>query len=531
MLRAQGLPPVPVPPGNPLLPERIVLGKILFFEEQISGDNTTACATCHMPEAGGGDPRVASPLNTHPGPDGILSTEDDIQGSRGVVHCDSNQRFSPDGFFFPKAQVTPRKAPSAIGAAWDPELFWDGRAGGVFLDPVSQAVALPSGAALESQAVGPPVSGEMGCDGNSMAAVTAKLTGLRPLRLATNLPVDVAAALQAHPTYPDLFAAAFGDPAITPARFAMAVASYERTLVPDQTPFDAFQAGNTAALTADQQAGLALFMGAAACNQCHTPPLFTDHTFRNIGVRPVAEDTGRFAVTGNPADLGRFKVPGLRNAALRAPYFHNGSEPSLAAVILFYGFGGNFNENLDPLITPIGFTPLEINQLDDFLTNGLLDPRVALALPPFDRPTLNSERPANPVLFGAGMPGSGGLEPVMVAPIPPVIGASRFELGLARALGGALAVLAVAGQPAIPSTTWLAAPIHLAIDSSTFFLPVILGGTPGLPGAGFGSVAVEVPDDPALAGRSLAVQWGVLDPGLPASFAVSGAAILTFFAP
>ena len=75
------LPPVPVPPENPITESKRVLGKILFFEEQISTSNVVSCATCHVPASGGADPRVAA----HPGLDGIVGTPDDIQGSPGVV--------------------------------------------------------------------------------------------------------------------------------------------------------------------------------------------------------------------------------------------------------------------------------------------------------------------------------------------------------------------------------------------------------------------------------------------------------------
>ena len=86
------LPPPPVPFENPLTPEKVVLGKILFWDEQLSSDDSTACGTCHQPEFGGSDPRAADAL--HPGPDGLFGTADDIRGSFGVTRQDSQRRMS-----------------------------------------------------------------------------------------------------------------------------------------------------------------------------------------------------------------------------------------------------------------------------------------------------------------------------------------------------------------------------------------------------------------------------------------------------
>jgi cytochrome c peroxidase len=528
-LAAQGLPPVPVPPGNPQSPAKIVLGKILFFEEQVGRANSSACATCHMPEVGGGDPRVWSPLNRHPGPDGLFGTADDVRGSRGVVHCDSNGNFTPDGIFFPFPQVTARKAPPAVMSGYDPETFWDGRAGPEFRDPVTQAVLLATGGALEAQAVLPPTSGEMSCAATTIAVVAQRLTTARPLRLAQNIPADVQAALAQAPDYPALFAAAFGDPAVTPARFAMAVAAYERTLIPDQTPFDAFQGGNPFALTPSQQAGLAVFT--AHCAVCHPPPLFTDHSFRNVGVRPPAEDIGRQAVTGLLADRGKFKVPSLRNVGLRAPYFHNGGQVSLFDVVQFYDRGGDFADNRDPLIQPLGLSHAQKLQLVDFLQHALTDPRVAAAQPPFDRPVLRSELGPNPLPYGYRTAGSGAILPEFLAPSPPMIGSDRVGLGVAQALGGATAVLGLSLLPATPGTLLGPIPLWVNLAPDTLLLPFPLGGAPGVPGAGYATLNLVIPDDPILAGLVAYAQWVVIDPGATGSLATTEGVQISLIAP
>ncbi len=352
---AQGLPPVPVPPENPITEEKRVLGKILFWEEQLSSDNTVACGTCHrLDTAGGGDPR----LNYNPGSDGIFGTEDDVYGE---------------------------------------DNFWDGRASGTFRDPLTNEILIPTGGGLESQAMGPIMDDiEMAFEGRTWDAVTTKLADVTPLALAADLPPDVAAVLGPGVSYGDLFTAAFGDPEITPARLAFALATYERTLVPDQTPWDLYTAGDPDALTQQQQSGLGIFM-AFNCRVCHAPPYFTDSSFRNDGLRPIAEDTGRQEVTGLPEDAGKFKVPSLRNVGLKPFLMHTGRFTSLDSVLHFYGTPAIQNlENQDPLLPVVIPVPARPT-LIEFLANGLTDPRVAAGEFPFDRPTLASEMGASAV--------------------------------------------------------------------------------------------------------------------------------------
>ncbi|MEZ5066944.1 MAG: cytochrome c peroxidase [bacterium] len=388
---AQGLPPVPVPLQNPITEPKRVLGKILFWEEQLSTNDLVACGTCHRPAAAGGDPRLAR----HPGLDGTFFTPDDVLGSLGLARTNAAGQPVSDPIFGFDPQVTSRAAPSFLTGQFAPELFWDGRAGNAFEDPETGQILIPIGGALESQSLVPILSDvEMAHEGMLWSEVTGKLGPAVPLGLASDLPADVQAALASGPSYPDLFAAAFGDPAITASRIAFAIATYERTLVPDQTPWDAFVAGNPGALTPGQQQGLGFFQN-SPCSICHQPPFFTNHTFRNVGLRPVAEDVGRQGVTGLPQDRGRFKVPSLRNVGLKTRFMHNGQLVSLEDVVGFYANPARqFPDNRDPLV-PVPVPPQVVPALVDFLRNGLTDPRVAAETFPFDRPTLRSENPAN----------------------------------------------------------------------------------------------------------------------------------------
>src|SRR5690348_6797382 len=111
------LPPVPVPAENPITEPKRVLGKILFWDEQLSSDGSVACGTCHRPAYGGADPR----LGRHPGTD--KGTIDDVRGSPGMVSLDRDGHPALDPVFADQPQVTPRLAPSNFGALWARELF------------------------------------------------------------------------------------------------------------------------------------------------------------------------------------------------------------------------------------------------------------------------------------------------------------------------------------------------------------------------------------------------------------------------
>ena len=382
-----GLPPVPVPSENPATEDKRVLGKILFWDEQLSGDDTVACGTCHTGNRSGTDARVA----IHPGVDVIVGTPDDVRGSPGVAHVDVNGNPVLDPVFGFNRQITTRAANAAVMAAYSPELFWDGRARTTFFDPQTGLPSIATGGALENQALGPVLSSvEMGRDGRTWDHVAVKLQRSEPLGQATAIPSDVLPAIAAHPSYPDLFQAAFGDAAITGERIALAIATYERTLVGNQTPWDRFVAGVPGAMTPGQVAGWNFFR-TSPCAACHTPPQFTNFTYRNIGVRPPAEDLGRQNVTGNVGDRGRFKVPTLRGVGLKATYMHNGQFNNLQAVIAHYRPANPaiFLDNIDPIL-PVPVPPEVQPALIDFMANALTDPRVAAQTAPFDQPVLHA---------------------------------------------------------------------------------------------------------------------------------------------
>lgn len=518
------LPPPIAPPENLPTLDKILLGKILFWEEQLSSDDTVACGTCHRPAAGFSDPRTL----VHPGPDGVSPSPDDVFGSPGVVRQDAAGDFAPDPVFDLGRQATGRRAQEIVAALYAPEAFWDGRASDTFVDPQTLAVSIPAGGALESQVVGPPVSDvEMAHEARDWGQIAAKLATARPWALATDQPPDAAAQIAAHPDYPALFAAAFGDSSITAERIAFAIASYERMLVPNQTPWDRFVSGQPGAMTPNQVAGWNQFNGPARCANCHTPPLFSDNRFHNLGLRAWQEDPGRMEVTGQFADRGKFKTPSLRNAGLRARFFHNGQETVLdngpaprGVDEIYVNGGGAFRDNLDPLLLPLAGQPgIVIPQIFDFVQNALIDPRVAAELPPFDRPTLHSERnPPGSEAYGPQSAGTGGLAPRPIAGMPGVVG-GELKAGVRDARGGArawLALSAVQGGGAPVNGV----PVNVGLPPGRL-LREDLGGPAGAAGAGYGTFRSALPGNPALIGTQLFGQVFVQDPAAAGGFAAT----------
>jgi cytochrome c peroxidase len=392
-----------------------------------------------------------------------------------------------------------------INAAYAPELFWDSRAQGPMTDPDSGAVLIPSGGALEIQALNPPLDdAEMAHHGRDWAQVTGKLAHARPLALASAVPPDVAAAVLDARTYPELFRRAFGDAQITPARIAMALATYQRTLIADRSPWDDWNAGDDDAMTPAQRRGFEAFLQ-GGCLQCHVPTHFTNHFSRNIGLRPVEEDMGLAEFTGNPFDAGRFRTPGVRNAGLRVSFMHNGRLGSLEEVVEFYADAEKFPDNLDPAVTDIQLDGQQRADLVEFLATAVTDPRLAAGLPPFDAPDLFRARGhpiENPaVLEGTGRPLPSGATPRVIAVTPPLIGADDFKVGLTGVPRGSIAELHLSWDE----------PADGMVPPDRVLGPFVADHPDGLDAVA--TAHWPIPFSPALNGRTLHMQWVVQAPG------------------
>ncbi len=180
--------------------------------------------------------------------------------------------------------------------------------------------------------------------------------------------------------------AAFGYDTHVLANVALAFDAYERRLISVDSPFDQYIAGDASALVPSAQRGFALFVGRGTCIECHNGPLLSDLEFHNTGVRqegahvPVP-DLGRFNFTNDPADLGAFLTPSLRNVAKTAPYMHAGQYPGPWDVLDFYRRGGDadgFSGDKDPRLAPLDLTDDDAHDLEDFLdslTGQPVDPK------------------------------------------------------------------------------------------------------------------------------------------------------------
>ncbi len=324
-----GLPQVPVPNENRLTQEKIQLGRKLFYDRRLSLNNTFSCAMCHIPEQGFSSNEMATAVG--------------IEG-----------------------RTVRRNSPTLYNIGYAKLLFHDGRE-----------------STLEQQVWGPFLAhNEMG--NPSIGFVIDKITTSQD--------------------YDGLFKKAFGrGPSME--TIGMAIASYERTLNSANSDFDRWFYGKQPSLSKSAKRGFNIFNGKAKCSRCHLInkdyALFMDNQLHNTGigyqqamqkepgklrvqvapgifvdvdneiVNTVSElkpnDLGRYKVTQNPDDRWKYKTPSLRNIALTAPYMHNGSLTSLKQVIEFYNQGGIANENLDPLIKPLGLSAQEINDLVEFL--------------------------------------------------------------------------------------------------------------------------------------------------------------------
>ena len=306
--------------------ELISLGKELFFDATLSADSSISCASCHDPKKGFTD---------------RLPKAKGIQGQQGT-----------------------RNTPTLLNALFFERFFHDGRA-----------------SSLEEQALGPL---------------------LNPIEHGLKNKQQLIDIILKNPHYAQQFEKLFGieKTQLGSDHIARAIASYERTLVAGNSAFDRYYFGrDRSQLSASAARGLLVFRRKGNCANCHEismkHALFTDNRFYNIGIgfdklEAVLEkikkrhrngqnndddsltpmqrsESGRYNVTHQLADLGKFKTPSLRNIALTAPYMHDGSIKTLTEVVEYYDKGGHKNPYLDSAIYPLHLTKQEKTDLVAFM--------------------------------------------------------------------------------------------------------------------------------------------------------------------
>ena len=334
-----GLPEVKIPPDNPQTMEKVRLGEKLFLDKRFSLDGTVSCATCHDPAKAFADG---------------LPVAEGIKKLKGT-----------------------RNSPTVLNAVYYTTQFWDGRV-----------------KTLEEQAKAPFIN---------------------PVEHGLKSHDPIITIIKSDPEYLKEFKKVFGvkPEEITIDHVVKAIAAFERTLVSGDSPFDRYMYGqDKTAMSEAAIRGLEIYRTKARCQDCHTigqtNAIFTDNKFHNLGVgfsvieenlfeivekfkkaREVGKDIdesvltnkeaselGRFVVTLNIEDIGRFKTPTLRNVALTAPYMHDGSLNTLEEVIELYDQGGEENPMLDSGIRPLRLTDQEKSDLLEFL-KALTSPEVA----------------------------------------------------------------------------------------------------------------------------------------------------------
>ncbi|MEM9076359.1 MAG: cytochrome c peroxidase [Bacteroidota bacterium] len=342
---------VPIPDTDELAPEKIRLGKQLFWDPILSGNRDIACATCHHPEKGYAD---ALDLSVGVGGTGLGQQRNGPVLANRNAHTVINSAFNG---ITNNGEVSHMEAP----------MFWDNRA-----------------SSLEEQAVLPLLSKEE-MRGSDI-----------PENELYQILID---RLDSIPRYKEAFQNAFGTNDITLDKIAKAIASFERTIVALNSPFDRYMRGELTAMSPKQINGMNAFIN-IGCAECHGGPMFSDYKLHTLGIPDNPKLSQTDASTGTYA----FRTPTLRNLSMTAPYMHNGMHSSLREVVDFYE---EISEGDDDIINP----NLAINDIDplarelemeDDVKDALIAFMEALNDPNFDKTI--------PVAVLSGLPVGGNIK-------------------------------------------------------------------------------------------------------------------------
>jgi cytochrome c peroxidase len=372
----------------PLNRKLFILGRELFFETALSGNNNISCADCHHPR-----------VMTHDALPLALG-----EGARGL-QMGEMRRMQQHG------RVQARNTPALFNLHNVNVMFWDGRVefdpqSGTFTTPVElpPKVKATLKSALATQAIFPIVNREemQGQPGSNPIADAASEAEAWEL---------IVARLMSMPKYQQQFAELFPGEDINIGHVGEAIAEFEgQAFYSSDTPYDRYLQGKLEALTPRQKLGMDMFFGKGRCGECHQGEHLSAFDFDSVGVPQIGpgliagDDLGRFQWDQEEESRYAFRVPPLRNVALTAPYMHNGALSTLARVIHHYDdieaslASYRFLQGLTNYLLPIrqhdpandslrlsqlpedlplriGFSETEKAALLDFLTHGLTDLR------------------------------------------------------------------------------------------------------------------------------------------------------------
>lgn len=264
--------------NNELTEEGFLLGKKIFFDKNLSSDQTISCASCHHQQFA----------------------------------------FSDAGFTFSEGvegRLGRRNSPALFNLIWQKQFMWDGGINHIEVMPIA------------------PFTDHAEMD----------------MEIA-----DIVDYLNNSITYRNAFKNAFGVNEIDSQKMLLALTQYMGALISANAKFDKVEKGD-ATFNQKELNGQSLFN--QHCASCHTPPLFTDNQYHDNGISSnYAVDQGRYEITQQQNDLGKFKTPSLRNIMQTYPYMHDGQFISLDDVIEHYSSGINANDNLSPLLPQGGFS-------------------------------------------------------------------------------------------------------------------------------------------------------------------------------
>jgi len=221
-----------------------------------------------------------------------------------------------------------RNSPAIFNLAWHTDFFWDGGVAHIELQPIN------------------PITNPVEMD-ETISNVILKL--------------------QSSNSYPGLFKTAYGSDSVTSQNMLRALAQFMAVMVSADSKYDKYvRSESGGSLTTSELNGMQLFR--QKCESCHKEPLFTDLSFRNNGLDSISVDQGRYLITLDPADAGKFKVPSLRNITVSFPYMHDGRLNTLSEVLDHYSSGIKQSPTLDPALSNgISLTQSEKNDLLNFL--------------------------------------------------------------------------------------------------------------------------------------------------------------------